>query len=188
MTERLHGDDPRFGRLFAEIRTSWFRLETLQHYEAADESAGFEAFRFGGAVPRDPADHAWATLVRGHVSAGRALRRVHVIVEPLSDYVKYELVHGYRAGLIGGEDIRIVVTDEDSWPSGVPQRHDFWFLDNDLWIMSYDRSGRLEYSQKSEDPSGILKHGEWRDVALAASTPAADYIAAKPELRSRTAS
>jgi hypothetical protein len=82
MTERLHGDDPRFGQLFAEIRTSWFRLETLQHYEAVDESAGFEAFRFGGAVPRDPADDAWATLVRGHVSAGRALRRVHVIVEP----------------------------------------------------------------------------------------------------------
>src|SRR3954447_24181110 len=39
--------DPRFAELITSVHRSWFRLETLQHYDARSERAAFAAFRRG---------------------------------------------------------------------------------------------------------------------------------------------
>lgn len=188
MTERLTLDDPAFGRLFTDITRSWFRLETLQHYDVSYERESFDAFQARQAMPHDPADDAWTAMVDGHVSNGRVLQRVHIITEPLSPYVEYELAWGYKAGIAGGEAVRVIVCTNDMWPDGLPGRHDFWLLDDDLWIMSYDDQGRLDYAERSTDPEAMETHRRWRDIALTESIPLTDYLDTIPKLLTRAVS
>lgn len=188
MTRRLRLEDPEFGRLFTAIQWSWFRLETLQHYDVSYEREPYDAFHAGRTMPYDPGDDEWKAMVRDHVAAGKTLQRVHVITEPLTPYIEYELTWGYKAGLAGGEDIRVIVCPEATWPSGVPSEHDFWLLDDDLWIMKYDEQGQLDHAEQTTDPEAIAAHRRWRDAALAHSTPVADYLSTIPHLRMRAAS
>lgn len=188
MNKRLRLDDPEFARLFTEVDRSWFRLETLQHYDVSYEREPFDAFHSGRPMPHDPGDDEWTAMIRRHIAAGRILQRVHVITEPLTPYVEYELAWGYKAGIAGGEDIRAIACDEHTWPDGLPTGHDFWLLDDDLWIMLYDDEGHLECAERATDLGTLQTHREWRDAALAQSVPVADYLNTIPQLRTRAAS
>jgi hypothetical protein len=95
-------DSGEFDQLFRDVRASWFRLETLQRYDAGYERAGFAAFLRG--EPVDPTPGPWHAMIREHVAAGRRLERVHVIEEPLSDYIRYELA-AYSRTIAAGEDV-----------------------------------------------------------------------------------
>lgn len=142
MADRLSLNAPAFGELFAKVEKSWFRLETLQHYDASGEQEQFDAFQAGEAVmPHDPADDEWSAMVTDHVRAGRNLQRVHVVVEPLTPYVQYEIAWGYAPALAAGEDIRVISCHQGGWPVDLP-RQDFWLLDDELWLMTYDAQGR----------------------------------------------
>jgi hypothetical protein len=45
--------------------------------------------------------------------AGRTQQRVHVVTEPLTDYLAYELTWEYGLHAAAGEDIRIIPLDTD---------------------------------------------------------------------------
>lgn len=186
MNERLRTDGPEFAALFANITKSWFRLETLQSYDVADEASQFEAFLAGEVtVPRDDSLNDWADMVGAHVAAGRVLQRVHIVTEPLSDYVKYEIAWGYPFTVAAGEDIRLVVQPAGQWPLSLPKNHDFWMFDGEVWAMAYDVAGRPQYIEHLTDPDEVARHHDWQRTALDLSVPVSDYIAASPELRQR---
>lgn len=177
MTRRiaLPRDREAFGTLFTAVRKSWFRLETLQRYDAEDEREEFAAFLRGEPVDLTPGP--WQDMIRKHVEAGRRLARVHVIEEPHSDYIRYELA-GYPVNVDAGEDVRVIPVQSGEWPPGVP-RHDYWlFDDHDLWLMGYDTGGALRYVEQVDDPDTIAAHRRWRDTAHTLSIPLADYTAA----------
>ena len=46
--------------------------------------------------------------LRRQVAQGRSQGRVHVLTRPLSDYLRFELHHYYRAHSSAGEEIRIL--------------------------------------------------------------------------------
>jgi hypothetical protein len=163
-------DDPALGRLFTGVRRSWFRLETLQHYEVDYEREEFAAFLHGehpGIVPGP-----WEEMIASHAAAGRRLSRVHVITEPVSDYIRYELAY-YEISAAAGEDVRLIPVPEGEWPSGVPQA-DFWLFDErDVWVMAYDEEGRFLFAeQRRRDRRKAIRY---RDAAMAQSVPLADY-------------
>jgi hypothetical protein len=186
MTRRVSLGSAEFGQLFTEVKRSWFRLETLQHYDVSGEQEQFDAFQAGKAtMPYDPADAEWSTMVSGHIAAGRTLQRVHVVAEPLSPYVQYELTWGYRPALEAGEDIRVIPCAEGAWPNGLPEAHDFWLLDEALWLMAYDPDGRPLYADHITDQTRVKQHLSWRDVAITRSIPVDDYIAQTAQLRER---
>src|SRR4051812_41872276 len=154
MTTRLIRDvtDPEFGRLFTDVRRSWFRLETLQHYDVAYERDDFAAFLRGEPLSTPPGP--WQAMIRDHVAAGRELARVHVIEEPLSDYIRYEL-HAYEPSAEAGEDVRVIPVRQSEWPTGVP-RHDYWLFDDDrLWLMDYDAAGTFQAARLIDDAATI---------------------------------
>jgi hypothetical protein len=157
--QRIDAGDPAFWRLFEAIERSWFRLETLQAYGEPG----------GEGLPRE-----WLAMVQGHVAAGRQLRRVHVIREPLTAYVAWEL-HAYAETVEAGEDVRLLpVPDGEPWPAGVPEGEDFWiFDDQDVWVMDYDPNGRF---LGCELTSEIERYRAIRDVALAASVSWSTYM------------
>jgi hypothetical protein len=168
-------DDPAFGRLFTDVRRSWFRLETLQRYDVPYEHDELARFLRGEPVTTAPGP--WQAMIRDHVAAGRELARVHVIEEPLTDYVRYEL-HAYSPNVDAGEDVRLIPIRRGAWPPGLP-RHDYWLFDDArLWFMEYDPDGAFEAARLVDDPVTIARHRQWRDDALARSIPLADYAAA----------
>jgi hypothetical protein len=168
--------DPAFERLFLEVRVSWFRLETLQRYDAEYERDGYGAFLRGEPVDNSPGP--WQAMIREHVAAGRRLARVHVIEEPLSDYIRYELA-AYARSIEAGEDVRVIAVRRGVWPARVP-RHDYWLFDDErLWLMDYDVAGTFQAAVLVDDPGVLAQHREWRDAALAQSITVANYAAAE---------
>lgn len=175
MTGRITSlDDPAFQELFDGLTSSWFRLETLQEYDVGYESNEFLGFKTTGRLERELG--MWQRMISNHVAAGRVLRRVHVIEEPLTDYLRYELA-AYAINGKAGEEIRLVPVRKGTWPDGLPRNVDYWlFDDEDLWSMTYDGSSRFVAAERVDDAGRLTQARQWRDVALERSIPLAAYV------------
>lgn len=166
------------GSAFQNLTTSWFRLETLQAYDVEEEHESFAEFLRTGRLD-SPGDTQWRAMISGHVDAGRSLQRVHVVEEPLTDYVRYEIAE-YVRNHDAGEDIRLLPVPAGDWPEGLPQGTDFWLLDDgqprqSAWAMEYDNEGRFLGVEEVQDPDLIDTYRKWRDTALGLSVPLNDY-------------
>ena len=176
MEERITDlDSPEFARLFTGFEHTAYRLETLQRYDVGYEDQSYRAFLTGAPLPADRAKNEWTAMVRDAVAAGKTFHRVHVVTEPLSDYLRYELEWWYGPNVEAGEDIRILAAEPGQWP-GLP-RHDYWLFDSrDLWLMKYGADGQFLCAELEREPATIVRHGYWRDAALHYATPYHDYI------------
>lgn len=164
---------------------SVFRLETLQSYAGSEEDPARHAFVRGeGAPPPNAYHRQWVDRLRAHYDAGRTQQRVHVVREPLSEYLIFELTWQYGPHVAAGEDIRIIPVTDD-WPADVPRR-DFWLFDSQrLFDLDYDASGTWLGARRIADPDEIAQACLIRDAALRRSVPWADYVATKPALLQR---
>lgn len=165
--------------LFEDFKQSAFRLEGLQTYDATGEEEAVARFVADGSYDLDLSW--WASMARGHVASGHKMTRVRVIVEPLTDYTRFELA-GYPQMVAAGDEIRIVVAREGSWPEGLPQ-HDYWlFDDRDVWQMHYDDAYAFVGAELLTDPDRIAEHLSWRDAAIAQSVTLETYLAERQQL------
>ena len=150
-----------------------FRLETLDWYDAPNEHEPYARFLAGEAADlawREP----WKRLVRDVRASGRIMQRVHVVSEPVSDYIRFELLRVYPANVEAGEDVRILSRSE-AWPPGL----DFWLFDDDLAaLLKYDSGGRVREVRLIGDDIAVRHHlGAVRADVLRLSVPLAGYIA-----------
>lgn len=167
------------GSAFQNLTASWFRLETLQAYSVEAEREPYAEFLRTGRLD-SPGDVEWRQMITRHVDAGRTLQRVHVIEEPLSDYMRYEIAE-YVRNHAAGEDIRLLPTPVGEWPEGLPRGTDFWLLDDgqpseSAWAMKYDDEGHWLGADLVTEPHTIATFRRWRDAALAAAVPLNDYL------------
>jgi hypothetical protein len=163
-----------FGERFKTFRYTAYRLETLQSYDVPQEEESLAAFLAGDPVSFGPPKDGWTAVVASAVAAEKSMRRVHVAEEPLSDYLRYEM-ESYRPNVEAGEDVRILPVAPGRWPD-LP-RHDYWLFDSaDLWLMNYDEAGHFAGARSVTDAGHIVMHGYWRDAALHAAVPYADYV------------
>ncbi|GAB3494744.1 DUF6879 family protein [Nocardiopsis coralliicola] len=161
-------------QLFRGFRYTAFRLETLQTYAAAYETAAFRAFLAldEGAMPKKQTG--WEAEVRAGIAAGRRYDRVHVVTEPLSDYIRFACAWGYRRNVTAGENIGILAVPEGDWPHGLPQL-DYWLFDSHrLVVMRYADDGALS-TELVEDPEWVVAANMWRDHAIQRSIPFGEY-------------
>lgn len=131
-----------------------FRLEALDYYHADNEREPYARFLAGQVVDqawRRP----WQSLVRSVRKSGRTMERVHIVTEPVSDYVRFSLLHGYPASVEAGEDVRILGLATAS-EAGLP-RDDFWLFDDDLAaLLCYDEEGRVRQVSLTNDPDALV--------------------------------
>ena len=80
-----------FDALFTGFEHTAYRLETLQAYDVSYEEEPYRAFLACHPQPRDPAKSQWVSMIGDAVRAGKVFQRVHVVREPLTDYLRYEL-------------------------------------------------------------------------------------------------
>lgn len=144
------------------VQQQMFRLETLQTYGVAYELDAYRAFQQHGTVDLTPGR--WQALISDHIAAGRECRRVHVVHEPLSEYLRYEIAGPYARSAAAGEDIRLAVTAAGAWPDNVP-RYDFWLFDSEVWVMDYDPAGRFERLHVDDDPAVVAEHQHAAEAA-----------------------
>jgi hypothetical protein len=152
--------------LFGRFDHTCFRLETLQRYEEPGEADALRSFLAGQEPVIYPEKTAWLAVVRAAVAAGKVMRRVHVVSEPLTDYLRFEVAWSYRLNAAAGEDIRI------SRAAAALPRNDYWLFDSRaLARMHYDDDGRLTGVELTDDPAAVVQAGYWRDVALHLALP-----------------
>lgn len=178
-------DSAEFAQLFRGFDFSAYRLETLQAYGSSGEDATYAAFLNGEPCPTDANKDAWLDNLRHATQIGAWMHRVHVVREPLSDYMRFELTWGYTGNVATGEDIRILpLTDGDPWPSALPQ-HDYWLFDScQLYNMHYaaDEAGTFLGVEHVSDPAAVVDACRWRDAAWQQAMPWQDYVNTRPQL------
>lgn len=174
------GFDDHFGL----ARTNIFRLETLQSYGNSGEDPALAAFLAGQPHLITPAKRAWTALVRERTAAGCVMQRVHVVTEPITDYLRFELTWGYQPNVEAGEDIGIIpVTVGQLWPPELPELTDFWLFDlSVLYALRYDWHGAWLATEEVTDPVTIEQAGVWREAALQHAVPWRSYIDLHPRL------
>lgn len=164
-----------FAALFTDFEHTAYRLEALQTYGVGYEDQSFRAFVDGRPLTTDRARDDWTGMIRAAVAAGKVFQRVHVVREPLTDYLRYELAWWYGPNTDAGDDIRILVAQPDTWPT-LP-RHDYWLFDSShLWIMEYADDGAFRWMEQIDNPAMIVRYSYWRDAALHMAVPYRDYM------------
>jgi hypothetical protein len=162
-----------------------FRLEVCQSYAMPYEDESFRRFLDDQDRVADDSMEEWLSLIRAARAAGKRMERVHVVIEPLTDYLRYELAWWYAANVTAGEEIRIIPSRHGQWPAGMPQ-HDFWLYDSSrVALLHYDPAGHLYRVELVRDPVAVVRHCAWRDAAMHQAIPLAEYLARYPDLQAR---
>jgi hypothetical protein len=144
--------EQEFDRLLSSFERSAIHLETRDAYGTAVELPHMAKWAAG-----EPDDLAWlqswCETLRGHVSAGRTVRRARIVSEPLSDYQRWS--HSIAHPMVeAGEDIRWVPR---RLVSSIPiPGNDFYVFDDRLVVfLHYAGNGLAVDKVASTDPADV---------------------------------
>jgi hypothetical protein len=172
---------------FARFRKSAFRLEALPQYLGTSDPA-FRAFCEGRPLPLSerPTKQDWMRRVANACAQGKRIYRVHVLDQPLTPYLQYELA-SYPENVEAGEEVYIA--DRTGRPHLAELTEDFWLCDADsdrpfALLMNYDTEGRFLKGELSDDPAVIERCRRQRDLALANSVSLQEFLSATAASRS----
>jgi hypothetical protein len=160
--------------------SSAFRLETRQRYEVDSDAGNVARYLAGEEVPSLVVKGPWLEHLARERAQGIRRHRVHVVVSPLSDYLRYECEWGYTYTSAAGEEIYILDVGETPAPEGLPD-HDFWiFDDGHVVVMDYDDTDRLRGAEVLPE-SELPRYRHHRDLALSRAVPFEAYWSAHPQ-------
>jgi len=162
--------------------TSVFRWEARQHYAIPKDEPSLVAFREGTPRPeRSVRTSPWLRRIAASTVAGKKWTRVRVLTEPLSEYVRWELL-AYVESQAAGE--RILVTTEfnrDEFAADLLP--DFWVFDGDrpadqyAILMHYDETGVPVEFEYRDDPEGLAVWLQESWELADSATPLNQYLA-----------
>ncbi|MGH3824285.1 MAG: DUF6879 family protein [Pseudonocardiaceae bacterium] len=180
---------PEFSAWFTQFRRSCFRLEVLQSYGSSGEDDSLRTFLAGQDPQPHPGKREWMALVDAATRDDRTMQRVHVITEPISDYLCFEVAWSYAYNVAAGEDVRLIPLPEDApWPADIPQR-DFWLFDDTvLFDMHYGSDGRWLGVERNTGQADIDVACRARAAALRHAQSWSAYVNSRPDLASRVPS
>lgn len=174
---RLEGE--AWAKRFRTFEREAFRLETLPQYLVPHERDLFAEFQANGTIPvmaDDPGG--WLETIRDANARGAHMRRVHVITEPLSDYLRFEFAAYYVPNTAAGEEIRILDLGQTG-PLDLPT-FDYWCFDEtDVVHMLYETDGTQTGRELLDSPN-LGQYLTWRDLAWRHAIPFREYWNARP--------
>ncbi|PSK97399.1 hypothetical protein CLV63_108118 [Murinocardiopsis flavida] len=156
------------------FQVSAFRLDTLGFYLADNEREPYRRFLAG--QEQDLSwRHPWQRTVRQIGKRDRTIGRVHIVPDPLTDDLRFELTCAYPANVAAGEDAQILARSEADG-IGLPDGEDFWlFDDRRSAVPNYGPGGEFTEVEFA-DADRVDQHVEWRCAAQAAAVPLHDYL------------
>ncbi|MFJ7626556.1 DUF6879 family protein [Streptomyces sp. NPDC097595] len=149
-----------------------WRLETLPWYQVPGEDGDIQDFLAGRRI--DPRNYCsgYTEGLQKIRAEGRRKGRVHIVRQPLTDYLRFEFMY-YEAHSQAGDDIRILdVTDRPDPLEGV---QDFWLFDrSEVVLMNYADDGtQISRELYEGDPAPYI---EYQRIALAESVAFREYV------------
>lgn len=162
-------------RIGSEAKHSAFRLETLSQYLVPQEAESFAKWQMGKPPPpRTPEDSAVIAQIKRDAERGFRRYRVHILDQPLTAYLRFELYMYFDSVAAGSE---VYVADRHDHAELVELHEDFWLFDDEVAIrMIYDDEGRFLFPEPTDN---IEAYRRMRDTALRHSEPLASYMARK---------
>ena len=167
---------PPFAELLAGCTRTAVHLEMRDVYGVENEDAEFDAWRSGFRV--DPADRAswwndFHTTVEAATSRGVVVRRVRVISEPPSDYIRFEHASTFQ-NLEAGEDVRWLPRSGAS--DLLLPGNDFWLFDDALLRFGlFSGDGRFVGHTLTDDQQIVRQCGAAFAAVWERATPHAAY-------------
>lgn len=171
-----------FKEPFLAFTKSAFRLETLPEYRVEYEQNLISDYIEGKKVDyKNEYIDWWLDLVQDRNAKLMEMSRVHVVSEPLTDYLRFELGIAYPKTSAAGEKIRLIteddfddICDEDEFDVVFNRwgALDFWLFDDSrLFIMDYADDGTWSGVNESFDEDDIKDAMRIRDAVTLASSP-----------------
>lgn len=122
-----------FQMLFRDTRHEMFKAEVLQDYTAVDDSPSLRAWLRGDKKKAQELGKGDAGIIayrKQCLKSPASITRVHVVQQPYTPYLEWEIQVCYKASLIayGAESVLLVAADKIDGiqlPKG-----DFWIFDN----------------------------------------------------------
>lgn len=161
-----------FSGLIRDFGATAVHLETRDAYGTAVELPHMAQWRAG-----KPDDLAWMAdychTVRGHVAAGRSIRRARIVSEPLSEYQRWS--HSVARALVdAGEEIHWVPRRLVS-SIAIPGNDYYLFDDRLVLFLHYTGDGLSADRVTSTDPADVALCREAFEAVWKVSTPHRDY-------------
>src|SRR6266536_1788241 len=139
--------------LIAGLSREALHLEMRDLYAAADHGR-FRTWLAG--EPRDPAAEEewwrpWREMMRGHREAGRTLRRLRVVSEPVTEYIRFEWRDADEL-VKAGEDVRWLPRQRAS--ALFLPGNDLWSFDAETVVFTHlSGDGTIQGYELSRDPA-----------------------------------
>lgn len=164
---------PKLADLLLAAQRRALHMELRDNYA---RSARFLAWQSGEPHGRNDADDEWMDLLAPLVAQGGDVRRLRIVSEPLSEYVRYEHAVTPVANLAAGEVVRWLARAGASdlrFPG-----NDFWLIDDYLLFNLQSGDGDWLGVQPNEDPKVIEFCAESFEAAWLRAIDHSDYRAA----------
>lgn len=175
MTRTIIGAD--IPGLLAACKVEAFKLDLRDDYSIPGEDDALQRWRRGQRRPGDAEAEGlgpWLDIVRTLTAAGARVRRVRVVTEPTSDYIRFES-NTVPMQQAAGEDIRYLPRHHPA--AGQLGDRDFWLFDHrQVLVLNFNPDGTPRPHELHDDPGLIAQHAALRDLAWEHAIPYADYV------------
>jgi Family of unknown function (DUF6879) len=164
--------DEQFEHLLCDFEREAIHLETRDAYGTAVELPHMAKWAAGEADDLAWL-HGWCATLRGHVRAGKSVRRARIVSEPLSDYQRWSYSIAYPM-VEAGEDIRWVPRRLVS-SIGLPGNDFYLFDDRTVVFLIYAGNGLAIDKVASSDPADVRLCRAAFEAVWKLSIPHRDY-------------
>lgn len=170
MTRTITGAD--IPDLLAACKVEAFKLDLRDSYAISEEDDAFARWRRGEREPGDAEAEGigeWLDIVRALTTAGAKVRRVRVVTEPASDYIRFEATT-VPMQQQAGEDIRYLPRHHEA--AGRLGDRDFWLFDQrQVLLLNFNPDGTPRPHELHDAPELAAEYAELRDLAWRHAIP-----------------
>ncbi len=158
-------------------------VQTLDRYGVPSDDADFAGYLEGAAAPTSLYREPFFQELRDGVAAKMQWRNLHVIRQPLSDYLRYAFEWVYTYSAEAGQDIRVLDVDDHPAAAVLTRAGDFWVVERQhVALVRYDNEGRHEGKVAVPDTS-VIGYVAAAELAWCLGVPFAEWWAAHPQYR-----
>jgi hypothetical protein len=162
--------------LFDTLERDAFHLELRDAYYVDSEDESYRRWKLGEAQDPREQERPWLRRMKRVIKSGKTVRRVRVVTEPVSEYIRFEY-DCTPENLAAGEDIRWLprhlVPEDITLPL---EGRDWWLFDDHLVAAGYfDEHGRSMGSEISSDPALVRLCVSVRDRLWEIAVPHSEY-------------
>lgn len=162
--------------LIATFRRTAIHLEMRDVYATDIERSRFGKWLAGEALsPEDEAAwwRPWRTMMRGNMDARKTMRRLRIVSEPVTDYIRFEWLDTEQL-VKAGEEVRWLPRHRAS--ALLLPGNDFWLFDEQtVTFAHFSGDGKVLGHELTTDPEVVGQSLAAFEAAWPIATPHGEY-------------